>query len=307
MTVAIAGLLVAAVTVVFQVDGSEPSVRAAARPAVRPTGGIAVALDAARAAGITIAVAAPARITTTVTLYGAIMPNAEREQDVRARYPGIVRAVAKRAGDAVSAGETLLRVESNESLRAYAIHSPITGRVLARATNPGESVGTDTVLMTIADLSSVWGEFAVFASDVAKIRPGLAIRVRDSSSSTVADAVLTYVAPSGSTDSQSVVARAVLDNRGNKWIAGQFAYAEVTVARTDAPVAVVPEAIQLVDGKETVFVETQGRLAPRAIQTGRHSATAVEVLSGLAVGERYAAANSYLIRADLAKGEANEE
>jgi cobalt-zinc-cadmium efflux system membrane fusion protein len=304
---AAAGLLVAAVTVVFQVDGSEPSVRAAARPAVRPTGGFAVAIDAARAAGITIAVAAPARIATTVMLYGAIKPNAEREQDVRARYPGVVRAVAKRAGDSVSAGEILVRVESNESLRAYGIRSPISGRVLERAANPGESVGSETVLMTIADLNSVWAEFAVFAHDVARIRPGLAVRVRDSNSSTTADAELIYVAPSGSADSQSVVARAVLDNRGGKWIAGQFASAEVVVAQTDAAVAVVPTAIQLIDGKEIVFVETNGRLVPRPVRTGRHSAAAVEVLSGLAAGERYAAVNSYLIKADLAKGESEEE
>jgi hypothetical protein len=83
----------------FLVDGSEPRVRAAARPAVRPTGGVAVASGAARASGIAFAVVGPAPIATTVTLYGAISLN---------------------AGDAISADEILLTVENNESLRASA-------------------------------------------------------------------------------------------------------------------------------------------------------------------------------------------
>src|SRR4051812_36927715 len=86
----------------------------------------------ARLAGIETAIASEAQIRTTLTLHGSIRPNAEREQDIRARYPGVVRDVNKRVGDQVIASEELLRVESNESLQTYPIRSPIPGRIIER-------------------------------------------------------------------------------------------------------------------------------------------------------------------------------
>lgn len=303
---AVLGLVVFIGLLFLWLGGDETRVSSAARPAPIPSDGIAIAPDAARAAGITTQVAGPATIETTVTLYGSIKPNAEREQELRARYPGIVRVVAKRAGDPVKAGETLVSVESNESLQTYGIRSPISGRVLERAANPGESVGSDTILMKVADLGTVWAEFAVFARDLGRVRPGLTVHVRGSDGAPIVT-TLTYVAPSGSTDSQSVVARAVLDNADGAWVAGQFATADVVVSQVEAAIAVVPAAIQQINGKEVVFVETERGFVPREVKTGQRSRDAVEILAGLTAGERYAATNSYLIKADLSKGEAEEE
>ena len=46
---------------------------------------------------------------------------------------------------------------------------------------------------------------------------------------------------------------------------------------------------------------------PRPVKVGRRSREAVEILEGLDAGMRYAAKNSYLIKADLLKGEAEED
>jgi cobalt-zinc-cadmium efflux system membrane fusion protein len=300
-------LLIVALAALLFFTGGDEQTTATAKAVAAPKGGVALTAEAARAAGITIRDAGPAKIETTITLYGSIKPNAEREQELRARYPGIVRMVSKRPGDAVSAGETLLNVESNESLQTYAIRSPISGRVLERAANIGASVGSDTVLMRVADLNSVWAEFAVFARDLARVRPGLAVHVRGSDSTASVNTTLTYVAPSGNAESQSVVARAVLDNTRGSWVAGQFASADVVVSAKDAEVAISPAAIQTINGKETVFVETDGGFVPREVKTGKRSADAVEILAGVSAGERYAAENSYLIKADLSKGEAEED
>ncbi len=88
---------------------------------------------------------------------------------------------------------------------------------------------------------------------------------------------------------------------------GQFAAAEVVIAQVDAPVAVQPSALQVVEGKNVVFVQTASGFEARPVRTGKRSRQAVEILQGLRAGERYAAANSYLIKADLLKGEAEED
>ena len=267
----------------------------------------ALTLNRARRAGVETAVAGQAEIRTTLTLHGTIRPNAEREQDIRARYPGVVRDVSRRVGETVRTGDELLRVESNESLQTYPIRSPIPGRVIDRHTNPGDAVDSSSVLLRVADLSTVWVEFALFARDLGQVRPGMTVLFRGANAEEQGEARIAYVAPAGQADSQTVVARAIVDNRAGRWVPGQFVTGEVVIADTQARVAVVPTALQELQGKTVVFVEKDKGFEAQAIQPGKRSRNAVEVLTGISPGERYAAKNSYLIKADLLKGEAEEE
>jgi len=278
---------------------SEATTQAPKQPELTP--------ERARDAGIETAVAGEAQIRTTLIVHGTIRPNAEREQDIRARYPGVVRDVSKRVGDQVGASEELLRVESNESLQTYPIRSSIPGRIIERRTNPGDAVDSSAVLLRVADLSTVWVEFALFARDLGQVRPGMAVSFTGANADAKGVARISYVAPAGQADSQSVVARAVVDNRDGRWVPGQFVTGEVLIADTQVRVAVSPAALQELQRKTVVFVQQEQGFEPRAVQIGKRSRTAVEVLTGVAAGERYAAQNSYLIKADRLKGAAGEE
>lgn len=278
---------------------TEASAASAKEPALTP--------EKAKSAGIEVAVAGPAQIRSTLTLHGSIRPNSEREQDIRARYPGVVRDVSKRVGDTVQASEELLKVESNESLQTYAIRSPIPGRVIERRTNPGDAVDGSTVLLRVADLSTVWVEFALFARDLGQVRPGMTVSFTGAGANEQGEARITYVAPAGQADSQSVVARAVVDNRAGQWVPGQFVTGEVVVGNIRAAVAVVPAALQEMHGKTVVFLQKDQTFQPRAVQLGKRSREAVEILTGLSAGDTYATKNSYLIKAEFLKGEGEDE
>lgn len=267
----------------------------------------AITAEHARASGIETAAAAPAAIRETLMLYGAIRANAERQQEIRARYPGVIRSVAKRPGDAVARGELLLSIESNDSLEPYAIRSPIAGTVLERRVNPGEAVDGSTSLLVVADLSTVWAEFAVFARDLARVRAGQAVLLHAGGEQPAATAKIAYVAPSGSGETQSVMARVVVDNRDQRWIAGQFVTGDVVIDQRQVPVAVVPAALQKLGQDPVVFVQTERGFEPRKVQVGESDAAAVEIRQGLAAGERYVARNSYLVKAELLKGAGEEE
>jgi cobalt-zinc-cadmium efflux system membrane fusion protein len=267
----------------------------------------AITPEAAQRSGIEVSAAGPAQIRETLTLYGTIKPNAEREQEIRARYPGVVRSVNQRAGDTVAQGKELVTVESNESLQVYAIRSPLSGQVLERRTNPGDAVDSSTVLMKVADLSTLWAEFAIFARDLSHVRPGMRVLFRGADADESAEATITYVAPAGHADSQSVVARAIVDNRTGRWVPGQFITGDVVIADVNVPVAVKPTALQELQGKTMVFVQNEQGFAPRPVQVGKRSREAVQIAQGLNAGEHYAATNSYLIKADLLKSEAEED
>lgn len=296
---------------------SQPSAEQPEAEAARQTEGVsaghgleqaalALSTEQIQAAGIELAQAGPAHIRETLALYGAIALNAERTREVAAPYPGAIRSVARKIGDAVRAGETLATVESNESLQTYAVVAPLAGVITARNANPGEQTG-DKALFTVADLSTVWVELSLFPRDVGKVRIGQGVRIKSAEAGLSADGKLVYVAPFGSPTSQTLTARVLLDNTARRWPPGLYVTAEVTLSETDVPLTVRSEALQTLEGKSVVFVQEKKVFEPRPLQLGRSDGEHSEVLEGLAVGETYVTRNSFILKAELGKGDAADE
>lgn len=266
-------------------------------------GHVALSQEQIKATGIGLMQAGPAQIREALQLYGVVAPNAERVRDVAARFPGTIRDVTKRIGDAVREGEALATVEANESLQTYAVSAPLTGVVIARNANPGEQTG-DKILFTVADLSTVWVELSLFPRDVAKVRVGQNVRVKSTEAELDATGKIVYVAPFGQAANQTLTARVLLDNPDRRWAPGLYVIAEVTLAETAAPLAIRNEAVQTLEGRSVVFVRDDDGFAPREVTLGRSDSDYSEVLAGLAVGDTYAAANSFVLKAELGKGSA---
>ena len=259
-----------------------------------------------QSANIELAQAGPAEIRARLPLYGVVTPNAERVREVAARFPGAIRSVSKRVGDRVRQGEALATVESNESLQTYAVVSPLSGVVAVRNANPGEQAG-DRALFTVADLSTVWVELSVFPRDLAKVRVGQPVRVRSADTGHTAEGKVVYVAPFGTSNNQTLIARVQLDNAKGEWPPGLYVTAEVTLASTAVPLAVSRNALQTLDDRTVVFVKGEEGFEPRPVQLGRTDRDLAEVLSGLEAGETYATKNSFILKAELGKGEADED
>lgn len=254
-------------------------------------------------ADIGLAQAGPATVREQLPLYGVITPNAERVREVAARFPGIIRSVTKSVGDSVRKGETLATVESNESLQTYAVVSPLDGVVTARNANPGEHAGGNS-LFTVADLSTVWVELSVFPRDIAKVRVGQSVRVESPDTGLSADGKVIYVAPFGTTSNQTLKARVLLDNAERKWPPGLYVTAEVALSTASVPLAVSSDGLQTLEDRTVVFVKSEAGFEPRAVQLGRSDGEVTEVLAGLNPGETYVTENSFILKAELGKGEA---
>lgn len=257
-------------------------------------------------AGIEIVTAGPAPLREHLSLYGVIAPNAERMLDVSARFPGILRSVRKRVGDTVRKGETLATVESNESLQTYAVTAPIDGVVTRREANEGAQTG-DGPLFTVSDLSTVWVELSVFPRDLAKVRNGQAVRVRSADTGLTAEGRVVYVAPFGSASNQTLIARVSLPNAERKWPPGLYVNAEVVLSQTDVPLAIRNDALQTFETRAVVFVAGEKGFEPRPVKLGRTDGEYSEVLEGMTAGESYATRNSFILKAELGKGEAAHE
>ncbi len=268
-------------------------------------GRVKLSAEQIKTANIVLATAEPARIRESMPLYGVITPNAERVLQVSARFPGVIQSVSKKVGDAVKKGESLAIIESNESLRSYALISPLSGVVTERSANPGAQAGSES-LFTVADLSTVWVQLSLFPRDVAKVRVGQSVRVKGTDAALSAEGKLVYVAPFGSAANQTLSARVLLDNNERRWSPGLNVTAEVTLAETAVPLAILSSAVQNLESRDVVFVQHEEAFEPRPVKLGRSDGERVEVLEGLTAGDRYAAANSFILKADLGKGEVEE-
>jgi membrane fusion protein, heavy metal efflux system len=267
---------------------------------------VALTPEAVHEAGIEVSTAGPGRLSEVLVVYGNIAPNAERVRNVTARFPGIVRSVRKTAGESVRAGEVLATVESNDSLEAYPIAAPIAGVLTTRDINPGETVGERT-LFVIADLSSVWCELALFPQDFARVKVGQQVRVSSIDGSLAGQGRIASVSALGDAANQSLKARVVLDNANRRWTPGLFVSANIVVSETELPLTVSAEAVQTLGGKATVFIAKDAGFDAQPVQTGRTDGRIVEILSGLAAGEQYVSASSFVLKAELEKGEEEED
>ncbi len=269
-------------------------------------GHIELSAEQLEIAGVKLAQVGPASIREVLPLYGVVAPNAERVLEVAARFPGLIRGVNKKVGDAVRQGETLATVESNESLQSYAVVSPLSGVITARNANPGEQTG-DRLLFTVADLSTVWVELSLFPRDVAKVRVDQSVRVKSAEAKQSTDGKIVYVAPFGQSANQTLTARVLLDNAERRWAPGLYVTAEVTLAETQVPLALRNEAVQMLEERSVVFIQGDKGFAPRPVRLGRSDGEISEVLAGAEAGETYATRNSFILKAELGKGEAAHE
>jgi cobalt-zinc-cadmium efflux system membrane fusion protein len=122
-----------------------------------------------------------------------------------------------------------------------------------------------------------------------------------------APGVIAYVSPVVAEQSRSALARIVLPNPKGWWRPGLPVQVRVTLAQTQVPVAVQTEAIQRLDDESVVFGRDGGELKAHAVVLGRSDGRVTEVLSGLNAGDRYAATNSFVIKAELGKAGASHE
>lgn len=265
-------------------------------------GHIELSAERARAAGIEIAAVGSATIREVLSLYGTVQPNAERVREVTPRYPGVVLNVMRKVGESVRKGDVLATVESNESLRTYEILAPLSGVVTARTANPGEYAG-EAPVFTIADLSTVWVELALFPRDLAKVRVGQGVRVKSVDGGLHADGKVVFVASLGQSATQTLTARVLLDNAERVWAPGLYVTGDVTLSEASVPVAVKSGAIQTIGGEPTIFVVEGEGFAARKVSVGRADSDYTEVRSGLEPESRYAATNSFVLKSELGKGE----
>jgi cobalt-zinc-cadmium efflux system membrane fusion protein len=257
--------------------------------------------EAIAQAGIAVEPAGGAELGIKLPVNGRIVPDEDKLVHVSPRYPGIVKEVRKKLGDQVKKDDVLAIIESNANLNRYEIRSLLSGTIVKKDVTVGEFVSEKDAIFVIADLSKVWVDLNIYRQDFLKIKVGQELVLHLENSEAPLKSVISYISPFGSENTQSMLARAVLDNPTGGLLPGLFVSGDILLETVKVPVAIKSDAIQKFRDWQVAFLKHENKFEILILELGRSDGDMVEVLSGIKPGQEYVSKNSFVVKADILK------
>jgi len=200
-------------------------------------------------------------------------------------------------------GVSPVQIEQMTRTRTVPTHimvtSPIDGFVVARNVSAGEKFEKNAELFRIADLRRVWIFANVAADDVQQVRPGTIGTVMVAGRATPIRArVDSRVIPQFDPATQSMRIRLEADNPD--FVLRPEMFVDVQLELPYQATLTVPRDAIIGSGlRNSVFVErTAGVFEPREVKMGRRLGDRVEIVDGLAAGERIVVSGTFLLDSD---------
>jgi membrane fusion protein, heavy metal efflux system len=221
---------------------------------------------------------------------------ARREAEVSHAQALSAQATARAARARVSAAG------APDAAGRLGVVSPIAGVVTSVRVGPGGFVPQGGVVAEVTNPSRVELVFNAPPQLAAEARAGARMRVTGPNGEF--DAIITGVAAdAGQQNSGAAVIRARPEGASLP-PAGSSVSGSLVMGGGDQGLSVPSEAVQTVDGKSVVFVQIEGGFRAVQVLPGRQAGGRTEIVNGLNGSERIAAANAFLLKAEMAKGEA---
>jgi cobalt-zinc-cadmium efflux system membrane fusion protein len=196
----------------------------------------------------------------------------------------------------------LERLEINRGdLGRYDVVAPFAGEVLEKRIFVGELLPQDREVFVIADFDVVWVSLRIAPELLREVGVGTPARI----SSTVgpsAEAEIAYVAPVITEETRSVRVRVDLENPEHRWRPGMAVDALIAGPPAPAAVTVPSDAIQVVEGKPSVFLPVPGGFRQQPVTLGRSNGKVTEILKGLSAGGKVASGQTMSLKSELEKG-----
>jgi cobalt-zinc-cadmium efflux system membrane fusion protein len=204
---------------------------------------------------------------------------------------------------------------SKEIQPRYAITAPIDALVTEREVTLGEFVNPEKeALLVLADMRTLWVLADVPEVRIAEIAAGSPARVTVAAAGVAPlEGKVSLIDPSLDPTTRSARVRIEVENNAGIIRPGMFAHAEISVStrQPKEPVLAIPDAaVQMVEGRPAVFVpvkDEDNTFEKRAVTVGKAVGGLVPVESGLEEGDQIVTSGSFILKAELGKGEAEHE
>ncbi len=184
------------------------------------------------------------------------------------------------------------------------------GVVIDRDAVPGEVVGRDDSLFTIADASRMWVFLNVQLEEAKYIRTGQTIQFQADGADVEVVGTVTWISTDVDSETRTVTVRGEFENSGGELRNETFGTGEVTLRSEPLAILVPDEAVHWEGCCHVAFVRDKNYFAEksfkvfhtRSIRPGIKTNGKTEVISGLLPGEVVVTKGSGVLRAELLKG-----
>lgn len=199
------------------------------------------------------------------------------------------------------------RDEDARAMIVVPLKAPLSGTVSERLINVGSGVQAGQQMFTLSNISSVWITANVPQQQLGRIRHGTIAEVTTNDQRF--NARVTYIDPTINEDTRTARVRLAVDNPGERLRPGMFVevgFQAGTDAATGEELAVNSDAIQRIGEKTVVFVPREnesGAFEVREIEVGGEVEGYARIRSGLKLGEKVVTKGSFVLKAQLQKGE----
>ena len=232
----------------------------------------------------------------------------ERAKQLAARQfgPQSTADAAQATFDQANAGIAKTQAIISQKL----VRAPFDGELGVRHVEVGQFLTAGTQIVTLTDLSTLYGNFTVTEKDSGQLKVGQIVRIAvDAYPGRTFEGKITTIEPQIATDTRNIRVQATLDNPDHILKPGMFATTTV-VLPDKPPVVTVPEtAVDYTLYGDSVFLITEkkeddGKTSLSAVRTfvrtGNRIGGRAEILSGLKPGDRVVAVGQLKLQSGAA-------
>jgi RND family efflux transporter MFP subunit len=185
---------------------------------------------------------------------------------------------------------------TGQTVKNLTLDAPLSGFVMERNAFPKQHVTPETVLYTVADLSTVWVIADVFEYEASNVRLGQAASLTlGYLPGRTFHGRVSNILPQVDPTTRTLKVRLQFDNPG--FALKPDMYGEVELQTGGMRKLVAPETAVLNSGdRQVVFLDRgDGHFEPRAVKIGQQSGGRIEILDGLQEGDRIVTSGNFLI------------
>ena len=178
----------------------------------------------------------------------------------------------------------------------FSLTSPLQGVVVERNATIGATVGTDANVFKIIDISSVWIDANVFEKDLERVKFGQPVKVTVPAFPGVSfSGRVILVSSVVDPETRTVKVRTEVPNPGGRLKPDMFANVEIITDLHRTAISIPQSAVLNDAGKTVVFVADGGGFKRRVVTAGIQSNDRVEIIDGLAAGDKVVVKGNYLL------------
>ena len=194
--------------------------------------------------------------------------------------------------------EQIRQVTDSASLQArLTLRAPQAGVLTELMVREGGTVMPGMLLLRLQGTQTVWAEAEVPESQIAELRPGMAVRASSPAfQEATFEGRVQALLPQVDASTRTLKARLELRNPGAKLTPGMLVQMQFVGAARKATLLVPSDAVIRTGQRNMVMLaEENGYYRPVEVKTGREANGKIEILSGLDLGQNVVVSGQFLI------------